>query len=156
MYIYEIDYFLRHTKLFSCGHGSFLAPSGAGRAGGAACTPRRKCEFRPGSVPRALGVQRRKIWQVFAALLSYQLEPTRPMQTPKIPIYFHFSTSPCCRFWSTTAIKRLGSHGRTAAAAYNTSEPRKAHIHRNACVPPFQLAAPPGFQVNHIPKGNLK
>ena len=27
--------------------------------------------------------------------------------------------------------------------------------YRNACVPPFQLATPSGFQVNNIPKGNL-
>ena len=27
--------------------------------------------------------------------------------------------------------------------------------HRNGCVSPFQLATPPGFQVNNIPKGNL-
>ena len=38
---------------------------------------------------------------------------------------------------------------------YNTSESRKAHINRNACVVPFQLATPPGFQVSRIPKGNL-
>ena len=44
---------------------------------------------------------------------------------------------------------------RAVQQRYSTSEPRKAHIHRNACVPPFQLATPPGFQVNHIPKGNL-
>ena len=30
----------------------------------------------------------------------------------------------------------------------NTSEPRNAHIHREACAPPSQLAIPPGFQVN--------
>ena len=38
---------------------------------------------------------------------------------------------------------------------YTTGEPRKAHIHRNACVLPLQLATLPGFQVNHISKGNL-
>ena len=38
---------------------------------------------------------------------------------------------------------------------YNTSEPLKPHTHRNACVPPFQVATLPGFQANHIPKGDL-
>ena len=38
---------------------------------------------------------------------------------------------------------------------YNTSESRKAHINRNACVVPFQLATPPGFQVSRIPKETL-
>ena len=35
------------------------------------------------------------------------------------------------------------------------SEPRNAHIQRNVCVPPFQLATPPGVQVNRMPKGSL-
>ena len=49
----------------------------------------------------------------------------------------------------------------TAAAAqqqqqwYITSESRKTPLHRNACVPSFQLVTPPGVQVEHIPKGNL-
>ena len=51
---------------------------------GPACAPQRKCGSRPGSVARAVGVHSREIWQVIAGLLSDQLEPTRPMQTPKM------------------------------------------------------------------------
>ena len=47
---------------------------------------------RPGFVARALGVQSRETWQVIAGLVSDQLEPTRPMQTPKMffpPSFLH-------------------------------------------------------------------
>ena len=40
----------------------------------------------------------------------------------------------------------------------NSSEPRIGLYTRGApvfCVPPFQLATPPRFEVKHIPKGNL-
>ena len=46
-----------------------------------------------------------------------ELEPTRPMQTLKMThFFFVFSLICCCCFRSTTAaVKRLGSHGTTAA-----------------------------------------
>ena len=54
----------------------------------------------PGPVARSLGVQSRESWQVIARLLSDQLEPIRPMQTPTC--FFFFISSPlsaafCCR-----------------------------------------------------------
>ena len=61
----------------------------------------------------------------------------------------------------THALSDFQKHPQCTAAAqqqqqrFNTSEPRNAHIHRNACVHPLQLATTPGFQVNHIPKGIL-
>ena len=49
---------------------------------GATCTPRCRCESRPASAARALGVRSRQIGQVIARLLSDQLEPTRPIWHP--------------------------------------------------------------------------
>ena len=47
----------------------------------------------------------------------------------------------------------------TTAAAAAVQHQRTSHrlkcINRNACTSPFQLATPPGFQVNHITKGDL-
>ena len=56
-------------NLFSSGRGSFLALSAAGHAGGAACTPRRKCGSRPGSAARALGVKNCAFRQVITGSL---------------------------------------------------------------------------------------
>ena len=100
--------FLRNTKLFSCGRGSFLALSAAGHT----------CGSRPGSVERALGVQSNEIWQAIAGLLSGQLAPTRPMQTPKTLYFFSFTFSPLLLFLeSHTNRQRLGSQGTTVALA---------------------------------------
>ena len=41
------------------------------------------------------GAQSREIWQVIAGLLSDQLMPTRPMQTP-VKFFFRFFTSRRC------------------------------------------------------------
>ena len=49
-----------------------------------ACTLRCKSGSRPGSVARYLGAQRRPFRQVTMGLLSDKLQPTRPMQTPKM------------------------------------------------------------------------
>ena len=68
--------FLRRPWVFS-------RALGCGARREPACTSRRKCGSRPGSVARALGVQSYEIWQVITGLLSDQLDPTRPMQTPK-------------------------------------------------------------------------
>ena len=75
---------IQHIGQIFSDRGPFLALSAAGHAGGPACTPRRKCGSRPGSVMRALGVQSRAIWQVIAGSLSAELEPIRRIETPKI------------------------------------------------------------------------
>ena len=49
-----------------------------------ACTPRRKCEPRPRSVARALGLQSREFWQTTTGSHSDLLEPSRTMETPTI------------------------------------------------------------------------
>ena len=61
---------------------------GSGPRRGPACTPWRKRGSRPGSVARALGVQSCAICQVITWSFSAELEPARPMETPKI---FFFS-----------------------------------------------------------------
>ena len=85
-------FFLRNTKLFASGRGSFIALSGCGGCRGPACTPRCKCGSRAGSVAHAPGVQSREIWQVTTGSLSAELEPTRPMETPLMP----FACFLCC------------------------------------------------------------
>ena len=57
---------------------------GCGARRGPACTPRRKFGSRAGSVARALGVQRREIWQVITGLLSAELEPGKAMENPHV------------------------------------------------------------------------
>ena len=66
---------------------------GSGPRRGPACTPWRKRGSRPGSVARALGVQSCAICQVITWSFSAELEPARPMETPKRP-FFPFIFSP--------------------------------------------------------------
>ena len=50
---------------------------------GLACTLRRKCGSRPGSVARAVcGRYKPRIWQVIAERPSFQIEPSRPIEAP--------------------------------------------------------------------------
>lgn len=48
---------------------------------GCACTPRRECGPLPRSVARAMGRQKREIWQVTTGRHSAQLEPSRTEET---------------------------------------------------------------------------
>ena len=69
--VYERNVISSHISMpCSAGRGSFHALSAAGHAGGATCTPRRKCESRPGSVARVLGVQSRTIRKVVMGSIS--------------------------------------------------------------------------------------
>ena len=88
--MYKI-YFFPEYKTFLLRPRVFSRALDCGARRGPACT-RRKFMSRPGSVARALGVQSRETWQVIAGLVSDQLEPTRPMQTPKMffpPSFLH-------------------------------------------------------------------
>ena len=104
----EYKTFLFRPRVFSCALG-------CGALRGPACTPRCKCESRPASVPRALGVQSREIWQVTTGSLSDQLEPTRPMQPPKMSFFASFHLSLLLLLKPHSSRQRLGSHGTTAA-----------------------------------------
>ena len=64
---------------------------------------------------RALGVQRREIWQVTTGSLSDQLEPTRPMHTPKTLFLDVLPLSAAVFKYHSSSRQRLGSHGTTAA-----------------------------------------
>ena len=70
--------------------------------------PRRKLRPRPDSMARALGVQSRPIWQLFAGSRSAEPEPCRTMENP------HFSFS-LLRFGS--AVVQPRSYGTTLASS---------------------------------------
>ena len=70
----------------------------------------------------------------------------------------------CACFWTipTHTSSAFETHPRSTAAVqqqqqqsqrYNTSEPHRLIYIREPCVHPFQLATPPGFQVNQHPEG---
>ena len=65
---------------------------------------------------------------------------------PTLPL---FSKAPAqySRGTAAAAAAAAVQHQRTSQGSYTSC--------RHACAPPFQLAIPPGFQVNHISKGNL-
>ena len=86
--------FLRNTKLFSSGRGSFLALSAAGHAEGFACTPRRKC----GSRPRGAFSGRSKSRKL-ASNREIAFRPARANQAhanSHMFFFLHFFTSFCC------------------------------------------------------------
>ena len=72
--------FLRRPWVFS-------RALGFGERRGAACAPRRKFGSRAGSVTRAQGVQRLKMWQVVAGLLSAEIEPSKAMENPYVSCF---------------------------------------------------------------------
>ena len=74
--------FFCHRPAFLFRPRVFSHALGCGARRGAACTPRRECGSRPGSVTRALGVQSRAIWQAITGSLSAELEPRRTMEPP--------------------------------------------------------------------------
>ena len=82
LYYVKLTFFPEY-KTFLFRPRVFCRALGCGERRGPDCTPRCKCGSRPGSVARVLGVQSREIWQVTTASLSDQLEPFRPVQTPK-------------------------------------------------------------------------
>ena len=51
--------------------------------------------------------------------------------------------------------QRYSSSSSSSSGTTSSSNLTRAHILGSACVPPLQLATPPGSQVYHIPKGNL-
>ena len=60
--------------------------------------------------------------------------------------------SPPIQQHETHAVRPHARYTKHTAAAKKAA----AHTyHWNACVPPFRLATPPGYQVNPTPKGNL-
>ena len=91
-----------------------FSPSAAGLFSSCVYT-RRKFEPRPGSVARALGVPSPAIWQVVAGSLSAELEPTRPMDIPKLSSLFTFFTSLLLFLKCHSSRQRLGRYGTTAA-----------------------------------------
>ena len=69
--------FLRRSWLFS-------RALGCGARREPACTPRCNFGSREGSVARILSVQSRKIWQVIAAIISAELQPSKIMENPHV------------------------------------------------------------------------
>ena len=85
--MYRMHYF-PESNIFSCGSGSFLALLVAGHAAGPS-VHHGASVVGPVRAPwcRALGAQSRKVWRVPTGSLSEQLEPTRPMQSPKTSFF---------------------------------------------------------------------
>ena len=83
------------------------------------CTPRRRCGSRPGSVARALGVQRREIWQAITGSLSTspslagQLNPHNLGFFPLALLLYHVCITPSHKLSSSLLC---ASHGTTAVA----------------------------------------
>ena len=63
----------------------------------------------------ALGIQSCEIWQVTTGPLSDESQPTRPIETPIICIYFVFHLSLLLFLKDHSSRQWLGSHGTTAA-----------------------------------------
>ena len=103
--------FLHIGQLFLLRPWAVSRSLGCGSRRGPACTPRRKCVSRLGYVARALGAQSRTIWQVVAGSLPADLEPTRPIETPRTFFFPHFVTSPGLFLKYHSSRQRLGSHG---------------------------------------------
>ena len=82
-YIYtssmKYTFFAEHAT-FLLGAPVFSRALGCAARMGLACTPRRKCGSRPGSVARALGLQGREFWQVTTGRHSDLLEPSRTIE----------------------------------------------------------------------------
>ena len=58
---------------------------------------------------------------------------------------------------STHTSSQLQKHPRSTAAVQHQRTWQDSYTYgRNACVPSFQFATPPGFRVDHTPKGNLE
>ena len=86
LYYVKLTFFPEY-KTFLFRPRVFCRALGCGERRGPDCTPRCKCGSRPGSAGRALGVRSRVIWQVTTGSLSAELEPTRPMETPKMSLF---------------------------------------------------------------------
>ena len=104
--------FLGHLCAFLGRPWVFSRALGCGARRGPACTPRRKFGSRAGSVARAPGVQSQDIWQVIAALLSLELEPSKTMENPLVSFFFFF--------WQATPEHQIQALPVLAAITINT------------------------------------
>ena len=136
MVVYDIDFFAEYSFRFR--PRVFSRAFGCGTRRGPACTPRRKCESRADCVACAAGVQSREMWQVIAGLLSDELEPTRPMQTPTVSFCSFFHPYLLLFFKNHSNHRMLGSHGTTTALQafpfVTATNSASACVRERACV----------------------
>ena len=92
------------------------------------------------------GNHERALWLVCVSFLCFILRVSWSIASRTCSEYKH-KRHPCS---TQTSQQQLYNKRRTSHRLTYIS-----HVRRNACVLPFQLATSPGFQANHIPKGNL-
>ena len=73
--------FFAHRHFFSFRSGVCSSYLGRIASRGSSCSPRRKCGSRPGCVARALGIQRREIWQEIAGIAGRRSAEPEPSRT---------------------------------------------------------------------------